>query len=74
MTLFYEGFSLMLIGMGTVFAFLSLLVVVISLVSKFILRYFPENEPSVAPVSSSHDERLVAVISAAVNRYRKSKK
>lgn len=70
-----EGISLMLFGMGFVFFFLSSLVVVTSLMSRTINRYFQEPLP-VSPVSSAsditaaEDEELVAVIGAAIRMHR----
>ena len=72
--LLQEGLSLMGLGMGFVFVFLTFLVIVTTLMSKAIGRYFPE---PVAPVGGPsapaphHDEALMAVISTAVHRYRR---
>lgn len=72
--LLQEGLSLMGLGMGFVFVFLTLLVIVTTLMSKAIGRFFPE---PVAPPSGPHDpapphdEALMAVITAAVHRYRR---
>ena len=75
-----EGVSLMVFGMGFVFVFLTLLVFATSLMSRLVMKYAPAPEPklsarkAVAPTtpaaaSASNDE-LVAVISAAVHKYR----
>ena len=74
MNTLYEGLSLMFIGMGTVFAFLTMLVVIISLVSKVITRYFPEAEALSESAEPQQDKTLVAVITAAIAQHRKSKK
>jgi oxaloacetate decarboxylase gamma subunit len=79
--LLLEGLRLMVIGMGIVFAFLLLLVFVLRLMSKMALRVAPE-----APVSSlrpagmaqeqpppESNSELVAVISAAIARYRNNR-
>ena len=72
-----EGISLMLFGMGFVFLFLTSLVLVTSLMSKTINRYF--QEPFLASSSSvanyptnnpAEDEELVAVIGAAIRMHR----
>ena len=78
-----QGLELMLFGMGTVLAFLSVLVLSITLMSWILARYFPLVElPSVAPVKSppagvsgvgTEDANLVAVISAAIHRHRSKK-
>lgn len=79
-----EGSSLMLFGMGFVFLFLTLLVLVTSLMSKIIDRYFQEPVPSGVsgpnrtsinnqPVSSNDQGELVAAISAAIAMHRTKK-
>lgn len=65
-------------GMGTVVVFLSLLVYATRLMSRVILRFFPE--PAVAPrtdmpSAAAHDNptvspELLAVIAAAVHQHR----
>ncbi len=69
-----SGIELMLIGMGIVFAFLALLIVMVHIMTSVIQRFFPE-EPvtAIAPasVSTSHtDTGVIAAISAAVHQYR----
>jgi oxaloacetate decarboxylase gamma subunit len=54
-----SGIELMLIGMGIVFTFLAMLVVVINGMASVIQRFFPE------------DPRIIAAISAAIHEYRK---
>jgi len=75
-----EGLALMVFGMGFVFVFLTLLVFATNLMSRVVMKYAPAPEPRpskrkaatpAAPASTttSNDE-LVAVISAAVHKYR----
>ena len=69
-----EGAWLMVFGMGTVFVFLTLLVFATVLMSKAVLKFTPPEEES-APLSNSagaapDQTQLLAVISAAVHRYR----
>ncbi len=73
-----QGLSLMIVGMGTVFIFLSLLVFCITVSSKFLNRFWPESPSthadSITTDSSqveANDEALVAVITSAVHQYRK---
>jgi len=79
-----QGLELMLFGMGTVLFFLTLLVIAISLMSRFIQRFFPEVEPalnhgadaanqSVAPGLPIENANLIAVISAAIHQHRSKK-
>lgn len=71
-----QGINLMLLGMGVVFVFLTLLVFATSFMSALISRYFPEPHPELpVKVSSSSatrqpDARLLAVIKAAVDEHR----
>ncbi len=72
------GIELMLIGMGIVFAFLALLVVVVNFMTTVIQRFFPEapvTAISPASASTSHtDAGVIAAISAAVHQYRNKHK
>ena len=69
-----SGVELMLIGMGIVFAFLTMLVVLVNIMSLMIQRFFPETPiTAVTPASAqtSHtDASVIAAISAAVHQYR----
>jgi len=65
-TLLDQGLMLMLVGMGTVFVFLTLLVAGMSLLAMIVKRLLPaidEAEPS---------EEEVAAISAAIAQHRKT--
>ena len=64
-TLLEQGLELMLAGMGTVFAFLTTLVLATSLMSKIINRFAPAPVPDKSPTAEE-----VAAISAAISRYR----
>ena len=67
-----QGFSLMLYGMGTVLVFLTALVVVTSAMSRAIGRWFPDpSGEAAATTPPAGDERLVAVIGAAISQYRR---
>ena len=71
--------SLMAVGMGFVFVFLTILVFVTTIMSKLVLKYAPAPEPQVANVASqnntaSNDAQLLAVLSAAVAKYRSDHK
>lgn len=72
-----EGFELMLLGMGSVFIFLIVLVFITTIMSRVLTRYFPEPvaAPKVAPkpaavAAGSVDPELVAVIGAAIKQHR----
>ncbi len=79
-----NGFMLMVIGMGTVFAFLTVMVLCIQASAKLTTRFahlVPEPEkkkpkakkPAAAPAAAGDDGALVAVLTAAVAKYRAEK-
>ena len=77
--LMVEGVNLMLLGMGSVFLFLTLLVVALGLMSR-IAKLLSKEERLTLPTSAAGlaqpgvgDEELIAVISAAVSRFRSEK-
>ena len=59
-----EGFALMLAGMGTVFVFLTVLVIAMTMMSRLALRF-----QSVPDADGPSDDE-VAAIAAAINRHR----
>ena len=65
----------MLVGMGTVFVFLTLLVITTGLMSRIVLRLKPLQVPSPAPVHAAQQtgthEEDIAVISAAIAAHRR---
>ncbi len=77
--LILESAQLMLIGMGTVFIILIMLIFLINLVSKFLVSLKLEDnlEPSRSSYSrneknnSTSDTELIAVISSAISSYKK---
>ena len=69
------GVELMLVGMGTVFLFLTLLVFVVKLMSAMVARFVTTKDPAAAPVSQTSGRVAipaahVAVIAAAINQHR----
>ena len=78
-----QGLELMLFGMGTVVMFLALLVVVTTLMSGVVSRYFPEPRaaaparPSRGPAATAADTpdtAVVAAITAAIHQHRNRKR
>jgi oxaloacetate decarboxylase gamma subunit len=63
-SLFDQGITLMLVGMGTVFAFLTILVVGMSVMSAIAMRFVP----TVSGEGVSEEE--LAAISAAISQHR----
>ncbi|GGC76439.1 OadG family protein [Vreelandella lutescens] len=79
--LLQEGLALMGLGMGFVFVFLTVLVISVTLMSKLINRFQPA--PVAVPAgrnsakkqtNQGQNDEVVAVISAAVHRYRSSRR
>jgi len=74
--LFSEGLTLMVFGMGFVFVFLTLLVIVTSIMSRLLGRYLPEPVAKPRPQavtgvqSDNNNDELIAVLTAAVHKYR----
>jgi len=70
-----QGVDLMIYGMGTVFVFLILLVIAVVALSAAVRRWLPEPVPVAPPPqpaqSAPVDDRLRAVIQAAIDRHRK---
>mgnify|MGYP003680592302 CR=1 FL=1 len=75
-SLLNQGFSLLIYGIGVVFVFLTLLVILTTLMSKCLLRFFPE--PIAVPAApkrqspgAQSDAQVITAISEAVQKYRK---
>ena len=75
-SLLAQGVELMLFGMGTVFIFLACLVMVTTFMSALLQRFMPEVTPesqsTLAP--AAQDDKLIAVIIAAVHNFRSRNK
>ena len=69
-----ESFKFMILGMTVVFAFLTLLIVVVQVQAKIIAKFFPENESEIPnTMSQTNNAEHVAAIIAAVTEFRKNK-
>ncbi|MCV6588132.1 MAG: OadG family protein [Marinobacterium sp.] len=77
--LFSEGLSLMIFGMGFVFVFLTLLVYTTRGMSNLVAKYAPDAAPAAAKpkpaakpaaAAAGNNDELVAVITAAVHKFR----
>lgn len=64
-----QGLELMLVGMGTVFVFLTALVFATTLMSRLVMRFQPQVTASAAAEEISEEE--VAAISAAIISHRR---
>lgn len=77
-SLIEQGFDLMLFGMGTVFVFLTLLIIITTFMSKIIVTWFPEKvveapAPRKKPAASGAAvaPATLKIIQAAVEQHRK---
>jgi oxaloacetate decarboxylase (Na+ extruding) subunit gamma len=75
-TLFEQALDLLVFNMGTVFVFLTLLVIAVNLMSRFMETYFPDvivAEPRM-PKPKTNDDAIdpttFAVIQAAIRQHR----
>ena len=73
--LLVQGSELMLLGMGIVFGFLTVLVFTLRGMSLLAARLdtTPPGKATPEPISVTDNRQLIAVISAAVARYRASR-
>jgi oxaloacetate decarboxylase gamma subunit len=66
-----EGVKFMFLGMGTVFAFLILMIACMNIMSAVINKFFPEPQPSAATTGAQSDKKkIVAAITAAIAHHR----
>ena len=78
--LLQQGLDLTIYGMGTVFLFLTLLVVFTLIVSKILIRFFSEpielrSEPHATSSSkASVDPGVLAILQKAIDEHRKTHK
>ena len=71
--LVFEGFKFMILGMGTVFLFLLVMILFMNIMTRVVNRYFPDVHPSeIATKQSMPDDKkkIVAAISAAIMHHR----
>jgi oxaloacetate decarboxylase gamma subunit len=76
-SLLSQGLDLLVYGIGSVYVFLALLILMTFVVSKLVVRFFPEAPAPVKPVKSTPqkpadavDPRTLQVIHAAIQQHR----
>ncbi len=70
--LILESVKFMMLGMAVVFAFLTLLIIVVNIQAKLIAKFFPEEAPTASATQPKANEaEHVAAIIAAVTEFRK---
>ncbi len=74
-----EGLKFMLLGMGTVFLFLLLLIYLLKLQEKIFKKYFPPKDtkvtpkvPAVTKETTDDNSQVVAAITAAITDFKKN--
>lgn len=67
-----EGLKFMGLGMGTVFMFLTVMIVCMNIMSYLVHKFFPEPQVSATPNSSAKQDnkKIVAAITAAIKHHR----
>lgn len=71
----FEGLKIMVLGMGTVFAFLVVMIIMMNIMSKIVHRFFPEPndvENTTSPAMTNNAKK-VAAITAAIMHHRQVK-
>ena len=71
--LVFEGFKFMLLGMGTVFAFLILMIGAMNLQSYIIHKFFPEPKLANDAGKTNKNDAKIAAISAAIMHHKNDK-
>jgi oxaloacetate decarboxylase gamma subunit len=67
-----ESFKFMVLGMTVVFAFLTLLIIVVNVQAKVIAKFFPEKTDIAGAAGGVTEAHHVAAIVAAVKEFRKN--
>ena len=70
-----EGLKFMVLGMGTVFVFLTIMIIVVNIMSYVVNRFFPEPQASSDTATGTNTDKndkkkVVAAITAAIMHHR----
>ncbi|WP_457747057.1 OadG family protein [Sulfurimonas sp.] len=68
-----EGFKFMALGMGTVFAFLTVMIICMNIMSYIIHKFFPEPQANADATSANaqkDNKKIIAAITAAIAHHR----
>jgi len=67
-----EGVKFMVLGMGTVYVFLTIMIIFMNIMSAVVHRFFPEPQAKNDATSSSKkdNKKIVAAITAAIAHHR----
>ncbi len=66
----FEGLKVMMLGMGTVFSFLVVLIVLMNVMSKVVHRFFPEPndvENNTSPAMDNNAKKVAAITAAIIH-------
>ena len=73
--LVFEGIKFMVLGMGTVFLFLIIMIASMNAMSSLISRFFPEPQAKIEKTdtpSQQNNKQIIAAITAAIIHHRQS--
>jgi oxaloacetate decarboxylase gamma subunit len=62
----FEGLKIMLLGMGTVFLFLIIMIIMMNIMSGVIHRFFPEPKAADKRPAQENNAKKIAAITAAI--------
>jgi oxaloacetate decarboxylase (Na+ extruding) subunit gamma len=67
-----EGLKFMLLGMGTVFLFLIVMIVSMNIMSTIIHKFFPEPKSAISSTGNQakDNKKIIAAITAAITHHR----
>lgn len=67
-----EGLKFMLLGMGTVFLFLIVMIVSMNIMSTIIHKFFPEPKSAISGTGNQakDNKKIIAAITAAITHHR----
>jgi len=70
----FEGLKIMLLGMGTVFMFLLVMIVMMNIMSGIIHRFFPEPKAAEKRPAQENNAKKIAAITAAIMHHKQGSK
>ena len=72
----FEGLKIMMLGMGTVFSFLVVLILLMNVMSKVVHRFFPEPndvDNNTSPAMDNNAKKVAAITAAIIHHRQVSK-
>ncbi len=69
--LIFEATKFAILGMGTVFLFLSIMVYILNIQAKIVGKFFPDKTKEEPTKQIKDDKKIVAVITGAIMAYKR---